>query len=516
MPPALMKFLQGPKDNLVDELFTPNFNKCKLYRRQTAFFQPSVFKSWGNSIKSIVDNETKLEILMAVSETNFKILNTINNLQTKEEKNKLLAKEANGFFEQCLGLSGATGDYQNRKRLIRYLYAKGQLEIKLCISCDENQENLSLSHNKLGYFLNESDGYISFSGSANESDSALMRHGEDLLVFDSKEAQDYESAKELKDALDKKWNESDPHNIVFKPTKEFIGKIKKISDIKDKKEALEITKEILEEMGVISHEEIELRDHQIKAIKAWDANGKRGILAHATGSGKTITALATIRSLRKSITNGSLVVLVGVPFIPLADQWLDQVDDFFGKDKKKEKYIFNGTIGCYSGQSNWNLEAEKELLLFQESLSRGEAHLSIIVVVNKTLSDNEEFNFLFNKTKINPDRLLIIGDECHRYALEKPRKALPEAKYKMGLSATPFNDVVKTEQEGEMDVFFGGVCDEYSLKDGIRDKHLCKYYYYPKECFLDEEEFFNWKEYLDKGDLNDEHLKDMEKIIDNS
>ena len=49
------RHLRGPKDHLGELLFKPGFKNCKLYRRQTAFFQPSVFKCWASSIEEIVD-----------------------------------------------------------------------------------------------------------------------------------------------------------------------------------------------------------------------------------------------------------------------------------------------------------------------------------------------------------------------------------------------------------------------------------------------------------------------------
>ena len=134
-------------------------------------------------------------------------------------------------------MAASSDDSRDRIRLVRYLYAKELLEIKLCISCDENQENLSLAHNKIGYFLKEDGAYKSFIGSMNESDSAVMRNGEDLAVFDS--LIEEENAKQLKDKLDKKWEETDKY--TFTPTDEFIGRIKEI-DIKDRKEALEVTR----------------------------------------------------------------------------------------------------------------------------------------------------------------------------------------------------------------------------------------------------------------------------------
>ena len=38
-----------------------------------------------------------------------------------------------------------------------------------------------------------------------------------------------------------------------------------------------------------------LRPHQGAALSSWEARGRRGILEHATGSGKTFTAISAIR-----------------------------------------------------------------------------------------------------------------------------------------------------------------------------------------------------------------------------
>lgn len=58
----------------------------------------------------------------------------------------------------------------------------------------------------------------------------------------------------------------------------------------------------------------ELRWYQREAVAAWRANGRRGVLALPTGSGKTVTALAALRDL-------GVPALVLVPTRVLLDQW---------------------------------------------------------------------------------------------------------------------------------------------------------------------------------------------------
>ena len=514
-----MKRLRGPKDNLYESLHRKSFKTSKVFRRQTAFFQPSVFKCWGPSLNEIVKNNIKLEILMAVAPNNLKILNAINKLETEKQRKNYLLKEANSLFENCLELA-VRGSYKNRTRLIRYLYAKGQLELKLSISCDENKENLSLSHEKIGYFLTDNGDFISFEGSANESESALLRNGETVMIYNSKDPKDRELALQLKKELDEKWLGKDRYSIVCSPSDEITQRIKESVDIKNEKEALKVVKEFLDEENISAEEEeiLELRDHQKDAINAWLKNEFKGILHHATGSGKTFTAIQTISKMREGVSGESLVVVIGVPFIPLADQWIEQLNVFFKKEIKENKFVYNGAIGCYSSsdKDNWKLSLDKELQLFKSSLSRKNPHLTIVVAVNDSLS-SEKFQSSINNAKINRDRLFVIGDECHRYASSKKLlDSLPDGRYRMGLSATPFDSDIKTKKEEEMNTFFGGICHDYSLKDGIRDGHLSNYYYYPNACYLEDEEFLKWKEYLDAGDSKDKHIQEMEAIIDGS
>ena len=137
--------------------------------------------------------------------------------------------------------------------------------------------------------------------------------------------------------------------------------------------------------------------------------------------------------------------------------------------------------------------------------------------MNDSLS-SEVFQAAFKEANLNNDRVFVIGDECHNYSSEIKLNSLPQdARYRMGLSATAFDDEKNlTLGEKNFSEYFGGICHKYTLKDGIKDGHLCDYYYYPEPCFLDEEEFFSWREYLDKGDKSNDAINSMEDVIDNS
>ncbi len=69
--------------------------------------------------------------------------------------------------------------------------------------------------------------------------------------------------------------------------------------------------------------EIQLRNYQKKALKAWEEAGKRGIIVLPTGAGKTVIALKAMEEL-------SVSALVVVPTLVLVDQWRREIEGAFG------------------------------------------------------------------------------------------------------------------------------------------------------------------------------------------
>ena len=65
-----------------------------------------------------------------------------------------------------------------------------------------------------------------------------------------------------------------------------------------------------------------LKPHQAAGLAAWRTNARRGILAFATGAGKTFTALDAIR---ESLTKFDEVPLVVVPDKTLFAQWFEEL-----------------------------------------------------------------------------------------------------------------------------------------------------------------------------------------------
>jgi superfamily II DNA or RNA helicase len=187
--------------------------------------------------------------------------------------------------------------------------------------------------------------------------------------------------------------------------------------------------------------------HQAAAIKAWLDNGKRGILSMATGSGKTLTALAAA----KEIDVPSLLIIIAAPYRPLLSQWESEVHRF--------------------GITPLNLsrlsvpEKVHRLSLEQRALA-GSPGCSVAVVTHSTLSSSAMAS-LFRAPQFGVNALLI-ADEVHNLGRQSfvGGERLEGFAYRMGLSATPERQF---DPEGSLALrdFFGGVVYEFPLEKAI-------------------------------------------------
>ncbi|MDC0028431.1 DEAD/DEAH box helicase family protein [Gammaproteobacteria bacterium] len=470
------RHLRGPKENLGDHLFKPGFEECKLYRRQTAFFQPSVFKCWASSIEQIVENEIKLEILMAFSPSNSRILNLIHNLQTSKEKDSLIHEEANSLFLQCLGLAAGSEGFDKRNRLIRYLYAKGLLEIKLAFSYQPETDEYSLAHEKTGYFKKKDESIILFNGSMNESESALIRNGEHITVYQSTEKQDSEDIAYYKNDLDDKWNSEDEYTKTFTPSKDLMDKIKANSDVNSKFDAVAIAREIMHEEKdeavklLPKITEKDLRDYQNDVLMDWEESDRKGIINFSTGSGKTFTALF---ALKKHLEENE-VALILVPSNLLQTQWKKELLKVI--PEARDRLLLVGGEG-----KKWK---DNLSLLTRPN---GDGKPKVIIAVNNSASTPDFLKFFYQGS-----HLMVIADEVHRLGSHQFSKVFSiDSGARLGLSATPnrYGDPEGTQRI--FDYFGSELPTKYSLKDAI-GKALVPYRYYPTKSYLNEEELENW------------------------
>jgi len=184
----------------------------------------------------------------------------------------------------------------------------------------------------------------------------------------------------------------------------------------------------------------------------------QGIMALATGAGKTITALYAATKMYEGLKR--LFVVISVPYQNLADQWCSVARAFTMTP-----------LACYGSMESWHNDLRNTVDAFEHRAQR----FAIAVVVNRTLQ-NPAFQELL--ARIPGDQLLFIGDECHHHTSNLAKAALPShAAYRLGLSATPEQTFNPSATDPVQD-YYGPVVARYTLAEALRDDVLTPYEYY--------------------------------------
>lgn len=180
-------------------------------------------------------------------------------------------------------------------------------------------------------------------------------------------------------------------------------------------------------------EKRELRAWQSIALNLWIENNYRGIVEVATAGGKTLFAIEGIKKWLKEYPDGKILVLV--PTTALQDQWYATITD--------ELKLSAQDISAWP--ETQNISSKVHLMVVNTARTKA-----------KIVSENNE-------------DLLIIADECHRYASSENANALSvNSKSSLGLTATAERDY----DEGLKDVLIpnlGEVIYKYSIADARSD-----------------------------------------------
>jgi DNA phosphorothioation system restriction enzyme len=213
---------------------------------------------------------------------------------------------------------------------------------------------------------------------------------------------------------------------------------------------------------------LQLRSYQQQAVSNWFQNQGRGTLKMATGSGKTITALAIATQLYQQI--GLQVLIIICPFRHLVTQW----------GRECEKFNLQPILACESIHK-WQSKFSHQLARINTS----QQQFLTVITTNETLV-SAGFQ---SQLKYLPDRTLIIGDEAHNLGAKKRESSLPRnVGLRLALSATPERHYDEIGTQNILDYFGDILQPEFTLKHAIDCGALVHYLYYPILVELTESE----------------------------
>ncbi|MEO7977696.1 DEAD/DEAH box helicase family protein [Flavobacterium sp.] len=459
----------------------------------------------GGKMRAIINNvlseEDKKAIEKGQEKDQFSTVYTFNNI--KELKASL--DEYGKHFFECFA----------------WLIANDRIEIKII----KPKGGKGISHYKSGIFSDGQD-TVGFKSSCNFTAYGLLENLEELDCFlswengrsnkfirrqkvyfdeiftEQADFVEYLNIEDVKAIIRDEFGDKNIHELLIQE-KELLDKRNKIfNNSKIRKSIQTATQQInefdkIEKAPKFPYPEGP-RPYQIEAYNNWVINGRKGLFAMATGTGKTLTSLNCL--LNQYRDNNSYKAIILVPTVALVNQWKDEC----------RKFNFNNVI-TVSSQEKW-----PQNISFLNSASNF-IDVSFVIIVTYASFYRSNFQSHFKNL---PKETLLIADEAHNLGSNNISKVLPKIhlNQRIGLSATPdrkFDDIGNKSIEDFFDDKPPFVYS-YTMEQAMQMGWLCKYKYYPHIVKLTDIELAEYikksKQLLKYFDNQTKRYKDCKEV----
>jgi len=453
------------EDNISESFLIPALSCSEIYKRAVGFFSSSSLIEASKGISGLINNGGLMQLITSprLSDEDIEAI-----YKGYNDRDTIITKNIMSELNEEL-----SDNEKDRLSLLSVLISNKKLDIKIAIT--EKMNTIGMYHEKIGIIKDSKKNTIAFTGSLNESHNSFINNFESIDVFCSWREEDKERVIEKNRDFDNLWNNTTKGAIVFNIPDIAIEKIKSFKPCKPYDEIDKTI--ILQDKNNLSYmpqinNSIKLFDYQEKAIQSWEDNNYLGIYDMATGTGKTITALASIARICDKLKNKLFVVIL-CPYQHLVEQWLEDLINFNIKP----------IVGySRSSQKDWKDRLRNAIL--DQNLKVKNSSFVCFISTNATFQGKYVQDSIM---KIKSD-ILIVVDEAHNVGSERLRKFLSIIyKYRLGLSATieRHNDDEGTESILD---FFGKRCIQYDIDKAISENKLAKYKYYPIVINLTDQE----------------------------
>lgn len=451
--------------DLVADFYTPCLRHATRYWRAVGYFTSGGLALYAKGLATFIRRSGKMRLVTGPCLAKDDIEAIQRGYETRNAQ--FLAEFSESEFQTAA---------RDRLALLTWLIAHGHLDIKIACTADANEINpRAIYHEKLGIFLDDTDNAVAFAGSLNETVGGLLSNFESIDVYLSSE-DTQQRVQQKVDNFKRLWdNATDRLKVVDFPTAltEELLSPQLVYDTTPSPDP----PVVVEPEEAYLPRSLVLRAYQHEAIDAWFANGCRGLWEMATGTGKTITALAALAKLKEE--KAPLFVLIACPYKHLVDQWR----------KEAEQFGFEPIV-AYESSVRWVPQ-------FNTALVRYNWQVCDVVCAITTHSTfiADTMQKLLSKLK---RAAVFVADEVHHLGATQSRQKLPEVfDYRLGLSATP-NRWFDNEGTAALKRYFRETVYEFSLRKAIEEGCLCPYCYYPHLVELTDEELDEYKNLTDR------------------
>lgn len=454
----LLSVYDSAEYNLVHDLIVPLLQNSIVYFRGVGYFTSGWLRAASEGMSTLVENGGHAKVIISpiLEKNDWEAFQVGLTAQQDEVLKKVLSRNIDNLAESL---------EKNTLNTLAWMIADGLLEFRFAVPRTEFAGGDY--HDKVAVFQDIDGDQVAFHGSFNDSTKGML-NGEAFSVFVSWNEVQAVYVERHHQRLLSLWGGTNAQFNTFtipEAVKQQFIKLRNTDErpykfTKEESEPLEVT--------VVSPScPIDLRPYQEMAIQHWLDNNCQGVFEMATGTGKTFTALAAATNRFSVLKKISLVILV--PYLHLLEQWAQHC----------KKFGFQPIL-CSGSHENWH---GKVISRIQDKNAGFCNHLCLIAV-HRTGSMER---FLRSAANLKSEDLMIVADEVHALgAPELQRAFLPNAKMRLGLSATPrrWFDAVGTESIFN---YFGKTCFDYPLNDAI-GTFLTPYEYHPVLCKLEPDE----------------------------
>ena len=466
-------------DNVVQDFYVPLLKEAVTYRRAVGFFSSSSLVDISKGIAAIAKRRGKIQLVASPYLSD----EDIEAIRNGYEKRNVIIE--NALLSQ---LSDENMDFYSMERLnlLANLIAEGILDIRIAYT--EDDRGIGMHHEKMGIIEDAEGNKVAFSGSMNESSTAMSINYETIDVFRSWGDEFEANQAQLKEnAFVSIWNDTEPniHVLEFPSISQaLIDKYKKKRSSFDIYELQFFDVPIKRKnvsgkrIGARIPKDISLYEYQKEAIVSWTGENYRGIFDMATGTGKTLTGLGAVSKLSEDVCD-ELSVFILCPYQHLVEQWVEDI----------VKFNIKPIIGySASPQKDWKKRLQKAI---KDQKVRKDKSFFCFVTTNATFSSK----FVQDIIEEIKTPILLMVDEAHNVGAKTYAKLLDDRfQYRLALSATLDRH---RDEEGTAALynFFGRKCIEYTLERAIREDKLTPYKYYPIVVYLNEDELATYEYY---------------------
>jgi superfamily II DNA or RNA helicase len=449
---------RSDRDDAVEDFYAPCMSQSIKYSRAVGYFRSSIYLITGESIIDFVKKGGSLRLICSPSMA-------AEDIKAIESGHESLESGILRSLTSDIDLMISNAGQNYSVTVLATLIKIRALEIKIAIRTTGS----GIYHEKIGIFEDRMSNKVSFIGSSNETLSAWHYAGnfESVEVFCSwKGERESERVGRHERDFESLWagTASGIRTVNFPEALERNILTVAADDL----DSLDISKFKPQKNRKIDNP----LQHQKNAIEIWKVNNFRGVFEHATGSGKTVTALIAIAE--HLTTGGSVLILV--PSKLLLEQWEKEVNE-----------EIEDVVCLLAGSGNIGWKKSGRLRAFTSGISGDKR---VVIATMKTASSQE-----FLEQINDGSMLMLVADEVHQIGSPENSKALNiNAIKRLGLSATPrrYGDAEGTQKIYD---YFGSVLPPViSLYDAIQSGRLINYEYFPHPINLTAEEADLWKE----------------------